>query len=674
MNVRRFVKASLIGGLAVAIPYVWVLTVLWNGGPTLLRTVLPNDSLSNFYDLQARALLHGHLYVANGALGSEAFIHDGHQFTYFGIFPSLLRIPLLLVTSRLDGRLTALSILIAWIVTGVFSCLLLWRVRWLLRGAEILGRAEAAAYAVMVAAVLGGTILVDLAANPWVYSEDIAWSVALTVGALFTLTSLLEQPSRLRVIAAMLLISGAMLTRGSTGYGCVIGAVLAALWLAFRPQPDDSLGKRSDRRWSLAVLAAGLVPLVLGSVFSYAKFGIPYGYPLHDQIYFNTQGLSHIKGYYFGLRFIPSTVVAYLASSGVHLSTVFPFVSLPLFAAHPIGGVVLYGSEEVTSLPGSSPLLLLVAIWGLAIPFWRRWRRPRIVLAIPLLAAAAPAVAILLFGFIDNRFLGDFVPLLVLAGSIGMVDVWRRLETTSKQIRFSALAAISALGLYSVVANVAMASSPTGWWSRTQALNFVRAQSDVSRLTGHPLSSRVVTGTALPRNAPSGELFIAGDCAALFLRPATGFQNWLELETEPPYRHVFDITVSRPIAEARPMMSIGPHDDTYTLGLDTQANSRSLRFFVGHGSGIVYSKPLSFTRGLTQQFTIETDLAARWYSITTATGSVLLQGPLDTEGPITVHAAAVQTSGQAGTEPITVADRSNGLSSDSLCRTIRSSS
>ena len=31
----------------------------------------------NFYDLQARAMFHGHLWLANGAIGIEAFVHGG---------------------------------------------------------------------------------------------------------------------------------------------------------------------------------------------------------------------------------------------------------------------------------------------------------------------------------------------------------------------------------------------------------------------------------------------------------------------------------------------------------------------------------------------------------------------------------------------------------------------
>src|ERR1700683_1453874 len=73
---RRYVVAVAIGMAVSAIPYSWVLVDLWRNSPSLFRTADLDGYASNFYDLQARAMFHGHLYVANGALGAEAFVHD----------------------------------------------------------------------------------------------------------------------------------------------------------------------------------------------------------------------------------------------------------------------------------------------------------------------------------------------------------------------------------------------------------------------------------------------------------------------------------------------------------------------------------------------------------------------------------------------------------------------
>ena len=40
----------------------------------------------------------GRLDVPNGTLGIEGFLHNGRTYTYFGVWPSIIRMPVLLVT------------------------------------------------------------------------------------------------------------------------------------------------------------------------------------------------------------------------------------------------------------------------------------------------------------------------------------------------------------------------------------------------------------------------------------------------------------------------------------------------------------------------------------------------------------------------------------------------
>ena len=180
---RRFTIAVLLGIGLMAIPFLWALWDLWSSTLYPLRGV-GNDA---FFDLQARAMFHGRLSLPPGVLGIEGFVHDGRQYTYFGIFPSILRMPVLLLTSRFDGDLTAPSLVLAWMMTALFSSLMLWRLRIVTRGRAVMGRAEAASFGVLVAAIMGGSVIVYLAASPFVFSEDFAWSIPLTVGSLFCL-------------------------------------------------------------------------------------------------------------------------------------------------------------------------------------------------------------------------------------------------------------------------------------------------------------------------------------------------------------------------------------------------------------------------------------------------------------------------------------------------------
>ena len=244
---RRFTVAAVVGTVVAAVPFVWILWGPWETPDPIRKTAFED----NFYDLQARAIFHGHLWLANGAVGIEAFVHDGRQFTYFGLFPSIIRMPILALTSSLDGRLTVPYMLAAWLITALFVSLLLWRVRLLMRGPVVMGRAEATAFGVLIATVMVGSVFTVLASIPYVFAEDLAWSICLTVGSLFALLGVLERPSRGRVVVAGLLILCANLDRLTTGWACVVAAVLVAAWFGL------GRGGQENRRWCVPILAAG---------------------------------------------------------------------------------------------------------------------------------------------------------------------------------------------------------------------------------------------------------------------------------------------------------------------------------------------------------------------------------------------------------------------------------
>ena len=277
---RRRFTIAVVTGTALTMPLMlWLLWDLWNGKVNVIRGV----SFDYFYDRQARAMLHGHLWIPPGQLSIEAFHHAGREFTYFGIFPSLIRMPVLLFTSRLDGDLTAPSLLLAWIATAVFTALLLWRLRVLIRGTALVGRAEAASYGVLMAGVMGGSVVIYLAATPFVYNEDFAWSIPLVLGSLFVLLGIQERPSWGRMTAAAVLVVCANLNRTPGGYAVTIGCFLVAAWFAL------GKGGTTARRWAIPLAAIGLVGFLFNAAVTYAKFGIPVGLPMQDQVWTHAQ-------------------------------------------------------------------------------------------------------------------------------------------------------------------------------------------------------------------------------------------------------------------------------------------------------------------------------------------------------------------------------------------------
>jgi hypothetical protein len=511
---RNFTIAVLIGVASMGVILLWVLWDLWSGSADPLRQA----STGFFYDLQARAMFHGHLNVPNGELGIEGFLHDGKTYTYFGIFPSLLRMPVLIFTSRYDGDLTAPSLLLAWLMTALFSSLMLWRLRVVTRGRAVLGRAEAASFGVLMATIMGGSVLIYLAATPFVYNEDFAWSVPLTVGSLFTLLGVMERPSTGRVWATGILIFLANTNRTPTGYACVIGAGLVGLWFLF------GRGGNSNRRWALPMFAVAVAGFAISCAVTYAKFGTPVGLPMADQVWAMVNAhrryfLAANGGKAFSLGFLPSTIVAYLQPLGIHFTTLFPFVTTPTAPAEAIHAV-LDQTYPTASAPATMPLLVLVGLWGTVCAFRPKALVPFRLTRIVLLTGAAGTAGVMLWGYISERYLADFLPFLIVASGVGLIEIWRRFEGRSRRARGTVLAIVSVLAVYCVAANTAIAVAPSTQFSRSQLQDFVSKQQSLS-LTS--LAASVHHGASLPNWAPYGQLFMVGNCSGLYF--SSGFSE-----------------------------------------------------------------------------------------------------------------------------------------------------
>ncbi len=516
---RRFTWAAVIAVAATAVPFLWILWSDWGPFQPLRLSVYQD----NFYDVQAREMFHGHLAMPSGSLGLEGFVHDGRTYTYFGLFPSIIRMPILLLTSSLDGRLTAPYMLAAWLLTGLFAALTLWRVRYLVRGDSAMGRGEATAFGVLLATIMGGTIWMLLAATPFVFNEDIAWSICLTVGSIFALLGVAERPSWGRVVASGVLILCANLDRSTTGWACAVGAGFIAIWFLL------GLGGHDNRRWFLPVLAAGVIPVVISCIVNYAKFGVLFGVSNFDQVW------THVNAYRRkflaanhnaeeGTIFVPTNIVTYFRPDGLGFSRVFPYVTLPATPPTALNGVLFDRLYRTASLVASTPLLFLLSIWGLVTAF-----RPKSIGKVArtrllLLAAGSAGAALMLWGYIAPRYLGDFVPFLVLASAVAMADIFRRLEGRRRSVRLGAIALVTTLALFSIVANIGMAVTPIpSEWSNTEVVNYVEAQKSFSDLTGHPLQAEVVRGNSLPPYGPAGQIYVIGNCSGMYISTGEDF-------------------------------------------------------------------------------------------------------------------------------------------------------
>ena len=91
----------------------------------------------------------------------------------------------------------------------------------------------------------------------------------------------------------------------------------------------------------------------------------------------------------------------------------------------------------------------------------------------------------LVFGFLDNRFVGDFIPLLVIGCAVGLAVAWQYTGIAGAAARFGVtVTGDLALCAYSLAVNFGMSIAPTGWWSQQQTAAFVRAQERVGSVLG----------------------------------------------------------------------------------------------------------------------------------------------------------------------------------------------
>jgi hypothetical protein len=425
--------AVVVGWLLGGLPTLWLLA---DGRWSLTEP----GTTTAFFDVQARALLDGSLAVPEGSIGFEAFVVDGAHQMYFGPFPSLLRLPILAVTDALDGRLTALSMLAAWVVAG-FAVRSLWQqLGGLLGRPHRVGWFGFAATTGFVGLLSGASVLALLAAWPSVYHEAILWAVALCLVA----TSLLVRvPGGLggRGIAVLVMVAlAAALTRAPVGLGPSVAMgllVLDGLVSRWRSGGHAASVDRSDagpgdvglagwaRVPSLRVLgvlaAAAVVPVAAWAGVNQARFGTPVGLPMEDQVFtsFAPERQAMLEandGSYFRLSFIPTTLLAYARPDGVEVSRALPFAHGREPAV--VGGATLDELHRTPSLPASMPLWVGAAALGIVAAAWGRPRGLRRLRA-PIVGAAAGTAGVLIIGYVASRYLGDFVPLVVPAGIAG---------------------------------------------------------------------------------------------------------------------------------------------------------------------------------------------------------------------------------------------------------------
>jgi len=570
-------RAALAGSL---LAFVLDALMLSGGHVSFWRSA---GLLSSFYDLQGRALLHGHLAVPNGSASFEGFVIDGHTYVYFGLVPSLFRLPFLAVTHGLDGRMTQLSMLAGFVVLLLAGAKLHWRVREFMRPGAPVSRAGRAA-AFLVALALGaGAVPLFLASWPVIYHEAELWGAAFSIAGICAVLAVVQEPSTRRIAWAGLLALLAVNTRVSVGLGPTLALLIVAIAVAAhgRVHVLTLFGPREVARpLRTAALIGAAAAIALGSAVAVneARFHSAFSIPLDKQV--DTQidptqraFVAAYHGAATGLRFLPTTLLATVRPDAIGTTRAFPFIGLPSSPPTVIGSVRFNALLPQLSAFTSMPLFCVLLVLG--IPGLLRTKRAYPLLG-ALIATGAAFAPALLFGSTATRYLADLLPFLFLGACIGVHAPSRLRERVmgSARLRRLSLAAAGILVVVAIAVNGSVGLveqrliAPST--SAATRASFVSAQDAIDRFLGR--SPRGVhAGAAVPTRAlgPVGDLFVLGRCDGLYVESFGG--TWLPVERSAG-AGLFDLAVHFPPTWTgfAPLLSIG----SVTLGATPTSDGR----------------------------------------------------------------------------------------------------
>jgi hypothetical protein len=523
------VAAVCLGGLVY-------LLILFDFGRDFGRTAVGLGYASRFFEAQAQSFLDGNIALPKGSMGIEGFIVDGRTYMYFGPWPALLRIPMMLVTHDFDGRMTLVSMLVAWLLFAVMAARLVWLVRRCLVPERPVTRLEAVLAGLFLVMATGGTTLTFDASLPWAYHEVYLWQAALVTTAAYWMVRVALEPTANGVRWLALVALATALTRTTGGFGVCLGVVVLALWMRH--------GKSFEGRRSLwvGVMLAGLVPLLVAIAYNLAKFHHPFMFPLENQVWTDVnahrrEALEVNGGSITGLQFFWTSLVNYFSPGGIRFVDYFPWITLPATNARAHGGAFIDQSYRTGSVTAFMPMLLVMALSSLAVLLRPTKRLAQGLgvraLRIPAAATVLMTGGVMAYGYIAHRYTSEFVPALLLGGAIALWALVLPLAERSRVVAVPLVGSIAVLTAYSLVAQGLTGFSSAAFAYRGPPLDrYLSVQDKLSGGAGSAFAGLIKASPDLPDRGTGSadDLHIRGNCDGLYLNTGDENEPWVVVE------------------------------------------------------------------------------------------------------------------------------------------------
>jgi len=400
---------------------------------------------AGFFKAQAQSMLRGRMDVQPADIIGECFERDSRCYGYFGVTPSLVRIPVIGILRYVRSALTPVFLLVAVILAYWATLQMLQRsLRELSDAAR--SRPLAVGYFIAAAAALGpgGSLL--FVTRPAVYEEAIAWGVAFVLLAFNHVWALRSGERRSVVPAVLFAVAAANARLTAAVVSAVLGLVVFAVlrYRQVRPDHPPSAGvsqapQASTPRVLAAAICLSLLPGLTAAGVFWLKLRSPMPSPLLNQQISTGPHWKAIRqrngGRTGGLMFAPTELVAYFRPDTVvrrsewpYLDFRFPEEEILWVPPLPEGGAYV---EPFTSVTTTMPLPwiinLLLVVW--LIVEARRLIAGRSAASLTgeewifsagmLASAAAMPLLIVTTHGITNRYLGDFFPVSAVGVALG---------------------------------------------------------------------------------------------------------------------------------------------------------------------------------------------------------------------------------------------------------------
>jgi hypothetical protein len=575
---RRGLRAAwVVAGAPVLVAFGWLLMA---GTWSPLRGRFFDD----FFDAQARAFLDGRWNVPRDVVAFEGFDIDGKAYIYFGPWPALLRMPLLAVTDRFDGRLTTVSMALAMVVFAVAAYRLNLAVREIVRRGAGVTRGEIVATAGLAVAVLAGPPL-WLASAAVVYHEAILWGLALTLATLDAAARWILRPTRSGLAVVGVLGALAVSSRQTLGLGIIAGLAAVAVVAGtarLRRRAGRSVDPLPDVRPGGVLLVCGML-VIVAAIPNLARFGDPLGPPIERQVassvFDDRKAFLEANGNsWFGPQFVPTTLLQYARPDAFELRGSFPWLDFPAAGPTVVGDVTFDDLEWSSSVPVTMPLLVVLAIPGAAwlVGAARRRYGPGVGLLLLWVGTGAGAAGAIAFGYIAHRYLADLMPFVLVPALVGFHALVARQPATRPAWRGAAAAALVVVVAAGVWANAALAIE-----AQRERGKFVTedARAQLFRWRADLPGRRppVVTVDAESERLPEaadGTLAVVADCRGFYVRVG---ETWWGVDRGPG-AGVYDVAVD---LDALRALDAGERAPLVTFGRGPNASVVALTRLAG---------------------------------------------------------------------------------------------